>query len=202
MIKLFKITGILAFLTIHFFAVGQDLEKLVFIRHGEKLNDSSLGQLNCQGLNRSLKLPNILIKKFGKPDYIFAPNPSVEIGKDEIKHSYVRPLATIEPTAIKLAMPVNTQIGYNEVNKLAEELLKPGYKNSTIFISWEHRKIVDIVTEIFIRDTNNIKDEIPLWPDDDFDSIYILSIKEVNKKYEIKFKKEAQKITKLSNKCP
>lgn len=149
MIKVFKIIGILLFCATQFTAIGQELQKLIFIRHGEKLKDSSLGQLNCQGLNRSLKLPNILIKKFGKPDFIFAPNPSIEIGKDKFKHSYVRPLATIEPTAIKLGMSINTQIGYNEVNKLVEELLKSNYKKSTIFIAWEHKKIVDIVTDIF-----------------------------------------------------
>ncbi|WGL60906.1 hypothetical protein QEJ31_04750 [Pigmentibacter sp. JX0631] len=202
MIKVFKIIGILSFCAIQITAMGQELEKLIFIRHGEKLKNSSLGQLNCQGLNRSLKLPNVLINKFGKPDFIFAPNPSIEIGKDDVKHSYVRPLATIEPTAIKLEMPINTQIGYNEVSKLVEELLKTNYKKNTIFISWEHKKIVDIVTDIYLKDTKNKKEEIPKWPDDDFDSIYILSISEQNNSYQIKFKKDSQQLNNLSQQCP
>jgi hypothetical protein len=51
------------------------VETIVFIRHGEKL-EGGFGQLNCQGLNRALALAPIIAKSFGKPDAIFAPNPS------------------------------------------------------------------------------------------------------------------------------
>ena len=49
---------------------------VVFIRHGEKPS-SDLGQLNCQGLNRSLVIPDVLIGRYGRASKIYAPNPSV-----------------------------------------------------------------------------------------------------------------------------
>jgi hypothetical protein len=51
------------------------VETIVFIRHGEK-PEGGFGQLNCQGLNRALALAPIIAKSFGRPDAIFAPNPS------------------------------------------------------------------------------------------------------------------------------
>jgi hypothetical protein len=56
-------------------------ETIVLIRHGEK-PQGGLGQLNCQGLNRSLALPRVLIAKFGKPAFVFAPNPQQEANEN------------------------------------------------------------------------------------------------------------------------
>ena len=44
-------------------------ETIVFVRHGEK-PDAGLGQLDCQGLNRALKLPGVIKATFGKPNAI------------------------------------------------------------------------------------------------------------------------------------
>jgi hypothetical protein len=81
------------------------LETIVFIRHGEKPADDK-GQLTCQGLNRALALPKVLLGKFGRPDFIFAPltAPGVFFGHT---YCYLRPLMTIEPTAITAGLPVN-----------------------------------------------------------------------------------------------
>ena len=43
------------------------IETIVCIRHGEKPS-ASLGQLTCHGFNRALRLPRVLIGKFGKPE--------------------------------------------------------------------------------------------------------------------------------------
>ena len=51
------------------------VQTIVFIRHGEK-PDGGFGQLTCQGLNRALALAPTIARSFGKPDAIFAPNPS------------------------------------------------------------------------------------------------------------------------------
>jgi hypothetical protein len=40
------------------------VETIVCVRHGEK-PPGSFGQLTCRGLNRSLALPDVLLKKFG-----------------------------------------------------------------------------------------------------------------------------------------
>jgi hypothetical protein len=53
-------------------------ETIVFMRHAEKPPEG-LGQLTCQGLNRAIALTDVLTAKFGKPDFIYAPNPSVKI---------------------------------------------------------------------------------------------------------------------------
>src|SRR5262245_15594831 len=82
-------------------------QTIVFFRHGEK-PASGLGQLTCQGLNRALALPDVLNAKFGTPDFLYAPNPAVKIADPAGSFFYVRPLATIEPTAIRFGLSVNT----------------------------------------------------------------------------------------------
>lgn len=74
-------------------------------------------RLNCQGLNRALALPAVIAAKFGKPDAIYAPDPGQQ--KDDSGHPYyyVRPLATIEPTAIQFQMPVQTPYGFAQIDQ-------------------------------------------------------------------------------------
>ena len=82
------------------------VETIVLVRHGEK-PDKGLGQLDCQGLNRALALTPVIAKTFGRPSAIFAPDPSRQKQDDGASYDYVRPLATIEPTAIFFRLPVN-----------------------------------------------------------------------------------------------
>jgi hypothetical protein len=150
-------------------------ETIVLIRHGEK-TAHELGQLNVRGLNRSLAIPDVLIGKYGKPDYIFAPNPSAQIGaRGGASYSYIRPLATIEPTAIRLGMPVNTQIGFGDIQGLQTELAKPIYANSLIFIAWEH-----VAEDRFTKNvmTTYAKDDssVPDWAGNDYDSIFVIRL--------------------------
>ena len=98
------------------------VETIIAIRHGEK-PPGGLGQLTCQGLNRALALPKVLLGKYGTPQFIFAPNPTQKVDGD--KYFYVRPLTTIEPTAIRCGLPVNTQFGFREIKELETELAKP-----------------------------------------------------------------------------
>jgi hypothetical protein len=44
-----------------------EVETIVLLRHGEK-PEGGLGQLNCQGFNRALALPQVIAKEFGKSD--------------------------------------------------------------------------------------------------------------------------------------
>jgi hypothetical protein len=150
-------------------------ETIVLIRHGEK-TATELGQLNIQGLNRALALPDVLIGKYGKPDYLFAPNPSAQIGaRDGGSYSYVRPLATIEPTAIRLGLPVNTQIGFSDIKGLQDELTKPKYAAALIFVAWEHGaedEFAKNVMKAYGKDAS----VVPHWPGKDFDSIFVLRL--------------------------
>ncbi len=202
LLKMRIVLVIMACFTVLYATGKEQNEKIILIRHGEKLKDSSLGQLSCQGLNRSLLLSKILIEKFGKPDYIFAPNPGFHEGKEKFKYSYVRPLATIEPTAIKLEMPVNTQFGYNEVNKLVTELMHIKYEKSTIFIAWEHKRIVEITKELFKKNKNNAASLIPNWEDNDYDSIFVITIEKLKNEIKIEFKKDMQGLQNINEQCP
>src|SRR6202021_4154268 len=101
---------------------AQAQEPIVAIRHAEK-PASSLGQLTCKGLNRALALPKVLIPRYGKPDRIYAPDPGARVGHlGNLSYSYVRPLMTIEPTAIQLAMPVKALTGFKVLGQLKKEV--------------------------------------------------------------------------------
>ncbi len=112
-------------------------ETIVLLRHGEK-PPSGLGQLTCMGLNRALALPKVLIGRFGNPNVIYAPDPGDQVSDNGQLYSYVRPVATIEPTAILLGLPVNTQLGYQNISALQTAVTASAYANSTVFIAWEH----------------------------------------------------------------
>jgi len=147
-------------------------ETIVLIRHGEKPH-GGLGQLSCKGLNRAMALPKVLIGKYGRPQYIFAPNPSEKV--DDAKYFYVRPLVTIEPTAVATGMPVNTQYGYLEIEALENELLEPRYGNATIFLAWEHGLQDEFAKRVVGHFGGNVK-EVPDWSNDEYDMIFVFKI--------------------------
>jgi hypothetical protein len=151
-------------------------ETIVMIRHGEK-PPAGLGQLTCRGLNRALALPTLLIARYGKPDAIYAPDPADEIqeGNKGPHYSYVRPLATIEPTAIRLGMPVNTQIGYDQIGELQQALLQPAYAHSLIFVAWEHDNLYRFAKQL-LQDYGNGASLLPPWPGWDYGTIYVFHV--------------------------
>jgi hypothetical protein len=153
----------------------EQVERIVLFRHGEKPVDG-LGQLNCQGLNRALALPTVLVDRFGTPQYLFAPNPSHRKPDRGNTYDYIRPLATIEPTAIRLGMPVNTQYGFDEVDKLQTALLAPALIASNIWIAWEHKEIVNF-EHTLLKQLNSDPSMVPAWDDNDFDRIDVVDIR-------------------------
>lgn len=155
-------------------------ETIVLIRHGEK-TPTELGQLDCQGLNRALALPDILIGKYGKPDYLFAPNPSSRVvTHNGTSYSYIRPLATIEPTAIRLGLPVNAQIGFTDIKRLQDELTQPVYASSVIFIAWEHlaedQFAKNIMATYGSHASNDEASGVPDWSSKDYDFIFVIRL--------------------------
>jgi hypothetical protein len=149
-------------------------ETIVFLRHGEK-PDSGLGQLNCQGLNRALALPAVLEAKFGKPAALFAPNPSKQKDDAGKPYDYIRPLATIEPSAIKFGLPVNVDYGFLEVDKLRTVLEQPLYRDATIVVAWEH-KLIDVLVKEMMTAHGGDEDTVPKWDGKDFDGLYVLKL--------------------------
>ncbi|MBK5516853.1 histidine phosphatase family protein [Pseudomonas sp. TH10] len=152
-------------------------QTLVFLRHAEK-PEGGLGQLNCQGLNRAIDLSTVLPERFGKADYVFAANPTrnVEEGELDNSYSYIRPLMTISPAAIKLGLPVNIEFSANDTSDLARELLADKYHNSTIYTAWSHGYLPELINKVADKAVGGKQHITDDWSGDDFDSLYVLTL--------------------------
>ena len=175
-------------------------ETIVFFRHGEKPS-GGLGQLTCQGLNRALALPDVLLAKFGRPDYLYAPNPATKISDPAGSFFYVRPLATIEPVAIRTGRSVNTRYGYNDVNGLRQILVMSSKANATIFVSWEHAYLVKIVQNL-MNAYGGGGQTVPAWTSGDYDSLYIVRLTYTNGAIDAQFERDREGLNGLPTACP
>ena len=181
-------------------AVAQ-VETIVAVRHGEK-PPTGLGQLTCKGLNRALALPKVLAR-YGRPDLIYAPNPAEQVSDhSNTMYSYVRPLITIEPTAIQLGMPVNAQIGLTDIAELQKELTQPANAHALIFVAWEHSKLNQFAKQM-VKSYGKDPSLVPDWPNDDYDRIYVFKITQGRGKPELTFTVDHEHLDgSLSDHCP
>ncbi|NWA22396.1 histidine phosphatase family protein [Serratia liquefaciens] len=184
-----KILGGLAALLLSQSVLAQ--ETLIFVRHGEKpANDS--GQLTCKGLNRALALPDVLLDRYGKPDFIFAAGP-----KENKTGSSLRALSTIMPTAIRVGLPIGIQFHADDIAGLQQELLSDKYQNSRIFIAWEHKNLDKAVKNI-VAARGGDASLVPEWPGSDFDSIFVVTLDQGK----VSFRQEREGLTQLAESCP
>ena len=174
-------------------------ETMVFFRHGEKPS-GGYGQITCQGLRRALALPHVLLRQFGTPQYLFAPNPVPMIGDSAGTFHYVRPLATIEPTAIRLGLPVNAQYGYDDIARLQTELLGSTYAASTVFVSWEHLKLQTLVQNLM--NVYGGGAAVPAWGSSDYDSIYVVRLTRAGGATTATFEHDFEGLNGLPTTCP
>ncbi|WP_144143717.1 histidine phosphatase family protein [Paraburkholderia sp. BCC1884] len=181
-------------------AADGQTETLVFVRHGEK-PAQGYGQLNCQGLNRALALPAVIAAKFGKPDAIYAPDPGQQKNDSGHPYYYIRPLATIEPTAIQFGMPVQTPYGFAQIDQLSAALVNPANRGKLIVIAWEHKLIEKLLRQMMTAHGGNAAD-IPKWQSDDFDSIYIVRLDWQNGAAHASFKHDRQGLDGRASDCP
>ncbi|WP_428327308.1 histidine phosphatase family protein [Mucilaginibacter sp.] len=136
--------------------------RIVFIRHGEK--PAKGDNLSCQGINRSLLLPAVLVARFGIPAYTYVP----ALGQGYVtKHS--RMYQTVVPLVAKYNLSINTSHAEKDSLLMADELRS---KQGTVLVVWEHNGIAPIVRSLGITDTGLV------WPDEDYDSIWIVAIKD------------------------
>jgi len=175
------------------------VETIVFIRHGEKPPED-LGQLTFQGLNRALALPEVLISKYGKADFIFAPC-TTKLVHAGIPYSYVRPLITIEPTAILLGLPIEAKFSYDDIGGLQKALSEPVYRSSVIFVAWEHRELDDLVKNM-LGSFGADPAIVPKWPGGDFDSIYVVRIRTQDGKRTASFTHDYEGLNGESSRSP
>ncbi|HXQ37112.1 MAG TPA: hypothetical protein VN843_24085 [Anaerolineales bacterium] len=174
------------------------IETIVLIRHGET-SLLGLGQITCKGLNRALALPGVLISKFGRPDEIYAPDPTGKSHDLGGTFDYVRPLATIEPTAIRLGMPVNCDYRFDHIKDLENELLGSQHAGKLIFIAWEHKYLNQMVKDLLQLKGGDRK-QVPDWPWYEYDRIYILRIPPGSDP--ITFAQDQENLNNLSDDCP
>lgn len=184
-----KILGGLAALLLSQSVLAQ--ETLIFVRHGEKpANDS--GQLTCKGLNRALALPDVLLDRYGKPDFIFAAGP-----KENKTGSSLRALSTIMPTAVRVGLPIGIQFHADDIAGLQQELLSDKYQNSRIFIAWEHKNLDKAVKNI-VAARGGDASLVPELPGSDFDSIFVVTLDQGK----VSFRQEREGLTQLAESCP
>jgi hypothetical protein len=174
-------------------------QTLVFLRHGEKPAGGH-GQITCQGFNRSVALPAVLAAKFGAPWGFYAPNPSVRMDDPAGSFYYVRPLATIEPTAIKAGLGVNTRYAYSDIAGLRGALITPTKADTTIVIAWEHAYLVKIVQDLMNRYGGGAA--VPAWTFGDYDSLYVVHVSYAGGTVTARFERDRQGLDGQPTTCP
>ena len=174
-------------------------QTIVFMRHGEKPS-GGYGQLTCQGLNRALALPDVLLAKFGTPTYLYAPNPAVQIVDPAGTFYYVRPLATIEPTAIRTSRNVRTKYGYNAITSLEAALITPTKDDSTIFVAWEHVYLQRVVQSIMNHYGGGAT--VPAWISGDYDTLFVVRVQYAGGTVNARFSVDREGLNGRSTTCP
>lgn len=134
---------------------------VIIIRHAEKPDKGD--NLSCQGLNRAMQLPAVLVKQFGVPEYVYVPAPSV--GKATKSG---RMMQTIWPLAVKYNLTLNSKYDVKQTTALAKNILK---RSGTVLVVWEHNHIADIAAALGV----NIRSLS--WTGNDYDSIWKVSVK-------------------------
>jgi hypothetical protein len=172
-------------------AAAPTTETIVMVRHGEKpAAKDDIGQLTCQGQNRALALPSVLLSKYGTPDAIFAAKPKKSSGDGGSYYS-LRALATIEPTAIAAARTVMPKYEVDDIAGLQHELLKAKFDASTVFVAWEHKKVEDLAKNL-VKASGGDDSVVPKWKSDDFDSIYLVRIQRDGSNTSVSFSTDAE----------
>jgi hypothetical protein len=178
-----------------------EIARIVIMRHAEK-PPAGLGQLSCKGLQRALALPDVLIKLFGRPDVIMAPNPGHAKKDHGIPYAYLRPLATIEPAAVRLEMPVDIELGFDETAALREKLLHEAQKPATVWVAWEHRLLPQMEREL-LGELGLPNAEVPDWGDADFDRLDVIEVsRDAQGHPAASYKRLKQDLNGLPDSCP
>lgn len=138
-----------------------DAPRIVLIRHGEKPKDGS--GLSCKGINRANALPAVLYARIGLPGLIYVPV------SDQTRHT--RMAQTITPFAEKYHVPMNSNYKVDDIRGTAKNILQ---QKGTVLIVWEHKGLEDLAEELGVKEKLH-------WPDDDFDTIWIITFSKKGK---------------------
>jgi len=192
------IAGIAFTTAVMFFPPAQADSTIVIVRHGEK-PPQGLGQLTCQGLNRSLALAPVLVSRYGNPVAIYAPNPALPKKDNGIAYDYVRPLATIEPLAIRVGLPVNVELDMADIEPLATRIL--ALPAGTQIVAWEHHW-GELLAKNLLSRLGGTPADVPHWEQTDFDSVYVIRVSDGEKgSRRVTFSHEQEGLNGLSESC-
>ena len=151
---------LLAFCSFFSFSLkAQTPSKIIIIRHAEKQTQNE--NLNCMGLNRSLKLVDVLYKKIGVPSSIYVPS----LGNGN-RTTHSRMFQTVTPFAVRYNLSINSGYDSSDLKSLAKEIA--GQQGTTLLV-WNHSDIPALAKAL------GVKDEKLKWREDDFDSIWIIT---------------------------
>ena len=133
--------------------------RVVIIRHGEKPEKGL--NLTCQGFNRSLELPKVIVSQFGVPNFTYVP--LIKNGKSA---NAIRMFQTIVPLAVKYDLVINSVFDENDSTDIAADILK---KKGTVLVVWNSHDIPSMVRSL------GVKEKVLKWKEPDFDSIWIIN---------------------------
>ncbi|MDE1976377.1 MAG: histidine phosphatase family protein [Elusimicrobia bacterium] len=140
--------------------------QVIIIRHAEKPAEGN--DLSPRGEERAQALVgffehNPAVTRYGPPAAVYAMTPKAD-GHD------VRPLETVEPLAQSLGLQVNTSVGKEDVEGLAQAVMKdPAGAGKMVLIAWEHHLIPAIAKAFGLTSAPET------WPDDVFDRAWIIN---------------------------
>jgi hypothetical protein len=135
----------------------------------------------------------------GRPEAIFTSNPSLPKEDAGKLYGYIRPLAIIEPTAIRFGLPVDVSVGFDDREGLQAALeahRAPG-RNVLLLVAWEHRQIAPIARALLAA-----HDAEADWEGNDFDSIYIITIRQRGETTKVTFNHGYEGLNGQPSACP
>jgi len=132
--------------------------KIVIVRHGEKPETGE--NLSCQGENRALALPAVLMKKFGRPELTYVPKLKMDTST---KHA--RMFQTITPFAVQQNLTINSMYAEDDPVGVAQDVLQ---RTGLVLMVWEHSQIQPLAKALGVNNP-------PSWGKNDFDSIWVVT---------------------------
>lgn len=149
-------------------------KEIIVVRHADKWDFKHHGPtLDPTGYARAVNFAFYFLHNFGRPNYVITTNPSNQ-------HKYsasIRELQTVAPLINILAINDRAAAGFPvlhpyrppQYSALAKWLLKSSkFENKLVLICWDHFTIPALAKKL------GVKQKLPHWPTQDFDSVYIL----------------------------
>lgn len=114
---------------------------------------------------------------------------------------YLRALATLEPTAVAAGQTINLTYDKKDIDGVENELMKSTYQSSIVFVAWEHTETDELVANI-LHDNGGETSVVPAWPDDDYDSIFVVTLVRSDNQTSVAFVHDYEGLNNQGTVCP